>query len=83
MIINLGDLQRAYHARRSLEGRDALRRYLLDGDEPTAAVFILVSRRLYAEGLIDNIGLAVQWIAGVTLAERAALFSAIATGLLR
>jgi hypothetical protein len=58
MIINLAELQRTYRAQLNSERRDALRRYLLDGDDPPAAIFILVSRRLYADGQIDNLGLA-------------------------
>ena len=60
----------------------ALRRYLLDGEEPTAVVFIIVSRALYARGLVDNLGLTAVWIARATIAERAALFSTIMTALL-
>jgi hypothetical protein len=82
MNINLAELQRTYRAQLNSERRDALRRYLLDGDDPPAAIFILVSRRLYADGQIDNLGLASHWIASATVAERAALFTAIATALL-
>jgi hypothetical protein len=82
MIINLAELQRTYRAQLNSERRVALRRYLLENDEPTAAVFILVSRRLYATGEIDNLGLAHHWIASATIAERAALFTAISTALL-
>jgi hypothetical protein len=80
--LNLGNLQRAYHSLQAQERRVALRRYLLENEEPTAAVFVLVSRRLYATGEIDNLGLAHHWIATATVAERAALFSAIVTALL-
>jgi hypothetical protein len=80
--LNLGDLQRSYRAQRNSERRDALRRYLLESEEPTAAVFVLVSRRLYATAEIDNLGLVHHWIASATVAERAALFTAIATALL-
>ena len=82
MLIQLGELQRVYRATQHASRRDALRSYLVDGKAPSAAAFRLVARRLYADGLIDNLGLADLWLATATVAERAALFSAIATGLL-
>jgi hypothetical protein len=82
MNIQLSELQRTYRAQLHASRRDALRSYLIDGDEPTASAFRLVSRRLYADGLIDNLGLAFHWVASASLAERARLFSAITTTLL-
>jgi len=82
MIIALGELQRVYRAKRRSNRRDELRAYLISGEEPSATAFSTVSRFLYATNAIDNLGLADIWIATATVAERAALFSAIATGLL-
>ena len=80
----LSDLQRAYHQNmRGSQRRYELRCYIIDRDEPTANAFCLVSRRLYADGLIDNIGLTASWLDGASLTERASLFSLIATALLR
>jgi len=81
--IPLSDLQRAYHQNtRGSQRRYELRCYII-GDEPTANAFCLVSRRLYADGLIDNLGLTASWLDGASLTERASLFSQIATALLR
>jgi len=81
--IPLSDLQRAYHQNmRGSQRRYELRCYII-GDEPTANAFCLVSRRLYADGLIDNLGLTASWLDGASLTERASLFSLIATALLR
>jgi hypothetical protein len=55
---------------------------LLDRVEPSAAAYQIVSRRLYAEGAIDNLGLADAWIGTASETERATLFSDIATTLL-
>ena len=81
--IPLSDLQRGYHQNmRGSQRRYELRCYII-GDEPTANAFCLVSRRLYADGLIDNLGLTASWLDGASLTERASLFSQIATALLR
>jgi hypothetical protein len=82
MIVRLGDIQRAYRAKQKTRHRVELRKYLLDGAEPSAVAYQTVSRRLYAEGVIDNLGLADIWVATTSLAERAALFSDITTALL-
>jgi hypothetical protein len=55
---------------------------LLDRIEPSAAAYQIVARRLYAEGAIDNLGLADAWIGTASEAERASLFSDIVTALL-
>jgi hypothetical protein len=81
-IVKLAELQRAWRAQRNSGHRVALRRYLIDRTEPSAAAFQIVSRRLYAEGAIDNLGLADAWIGTASEAERALLFSDIATALL-
>jgi hypothetical protein len=77
--INLGDLQRVYRARENRKIRDGLRHYLLGRGEPSPGIFIIVSRRLYANGQIDNLGLSDAWIASSTETERATLFSQIVT----
>jgi hypothetical protein len=82
MMVRLGDIQRVYRAKQKTRHRIELRKYLLDGAEPSAVAYQTVSRRLYAEGVIDNLGLADIWVATASLAERAALFSAIATSML-
>jgi hypothetical protein len=82
MLVQLGELQRAYRARQRGNRRGELRAYLISGEEPSPAAFRLVSRFLYANKQIDNLGLADLWLGTATTAERAALFSAIATGLL-
>jgi hypothetical protein len=80
--VRLGDLQRAYRAKQQINRRHELRRYLIDGGAASAGAFQLASRRLYAEGKIDNLGLCDQWMAGATMTERAGLFSDIVTALL-
>jgi hypothetical protein len=80
--IRLSDLQRAYRSKQNASRRAALRAYLIGGIEPSAAAFRLVSRRLYADGLIDNLGLADIWISTASITERARLFSSICTALL-
>jgi hypothetical protein len=81
-IIRLGDLQRVYRAKQRTNQRHELRRYLIDGGATSASTYRLVSRHLYADGLIDNLGLTDTWIAGASEGERAGLFSDIATALL-
>ena len=81
-IIQLADLQRAYRARQRSRHRAELRKYLLDHVEPSPAAYQIVSRRLYAEGAIDNVGLVDAWLGSATEMERATLFSDIATALL-
>jgi hypothetical protein len=81
-FVNLAEWQRSVRARHGAETRKDLRGFLLENRTPSPAIFVLVSRRLYAEGAIDNLGLAAHWVATATVAERAALFSAIATALL-
>jgi hypothetical protein len=80
-IVLLGDLQRAFRTRQRADRRHQLRDYLLGHGAPSAPIYRLVSRRLYADGLIDNLGLTDSWIAGATEAQRADLYSAIATAL--
>ena len=82
MIVRLGELQRVYRAQQRSRRRHGVRQYLLDGAEPSAAAYQFVSRRLYATGQIDNLGLADIWVGTASPAERAALFSDIATALL-
>jgi hypothetical protein len=81
--VRLGDLQRTYRARQKSEQHHNPRRYLIDGLEPSAATYQIVCRRLYAEGAIDNLGHADTWLLTATEAERATLFSDIATALLK
>ena len=81
-IVQLAELQRAYRAKQRSAHRAELRKYLLDRVEPSAAAYRIVSRRLYAEGAIDNLGLTDAWIGSATGTERATLFSDIATALL-
>jgi SOS response regulatory protein OraA/RecX len=83
MIVRLGDLQAVYRAQARKKRRNELRRYLINRKGPTSGAFNTVARRLYADGLIDNIGLADAWLASASEAERAALFSEIATALLK
>jgi hypothetical protein len=78
--IGLGELQRRYHAACHAAFRDALRGYLFDGTPATADVFIAVSRALYVAGLIDKAGMEDIWPATASVADRAALFSLVATG---
>jgi hypothetical protein len=81
-FVNLAEWQRSARAQQNAVGREDLRGFLLENRAPPPAIFVLVSRRLYADGMIDNLGLTEHWVATATLAERAALFSAIATALL-
>jgi hypothetical protein len=81
--IRLNDLQRAYQNMRATRRRYELRCYLIDRDEPTPNAFCLISRRLYCDGLIDNLGLAQTWLDRASVTERASLFSLISTALLR
>ena len=81
--VAFGELQRIYRARQRGTQRHNLRRYLIDGAEPSTATYQIVSRRLYAEGVIDNLGLVDSWIATATETEHAALFSDLATALLK
>ncbi|MGB9390001.1 MAG: hypothetical protein WCB70_08410 [Xanthobacteraceae bacterium] len=82
-IILLGDLQRAYRAQQTTKQRHDLRRYLLERGATSASTYQLVSPCLYADGAIDNIGLADQWLALAGERDRACLFSEIATALLK
>ncbi|HEX9322912.1 MAG TPA: hypothetical protein VF913_12435 [Xanthobacteraceae bacterium] len=77
---HLGDLQRSYRAARHAAFRIGLRGYLFDGEPAPVDVFIAVSRALYVSGSIDKAGMEETWLAGASEAERAALFSRIATG---
>ncbi len=81
-IIRLGDLQRVYRAQQNAKRRHDLRHYLIHRGASSAAAYRLVSRSLYADGSIDNLGLADQWITRAGERERAELFSRIATALL-
>ena len=81
-IVQLAELQRAYRAKQRSRHRAELRKYLLDRVEPSPAAYQIVSRRLYAEGAIDNVGLVDAWLGSATKTERATLFSDIATALL-
>ena len=56
-IVRLAELQRAYRAKQRSRHRAELREYLLDRIEPSPAAYQTVSRRLYAEGAIDNTAL--------------------------
>ena len=81
-IVQLAELQRAYRAKQRSRHRAELRKYLLDRVEPSPAAYQIVSRRLYAEGAIDNVGLVDAWLGSATETERATLFTDIATALL-
>jgi hypothetical protein len=81
-IVRLAELQRAWRAQQNGNRRTDLRRYLIDRGASSAATYQLVSRRLYAEGAIDNLGLADHWIDTASESERASLFSDIATALI-
>ena len=83
VVISLGELQRQWRSGQRLARRRELRRYLIEGRGPTSAAFNTVAPRLYADGQIDNLGLAEQWIAGASETERAVLFSEIATAFLK
>src|SRR5262249_4325182 len=76
------DDRRAHRADRRLRGEGG-RTYLISRKGPSSAAFNTVARRLNADGLVDNLGLADQWIARASERERAALFSEIATALLK
>lgn len=78
-IVQLGDLQRVYRARQNAGQPVELQQYLLDRANPSGSIYQLVSRRLYASGLIDNLGLTDCWIVSASEAERATLFSEIVT----
>jgi hypothetical protein len=82
-IALLGDLQRAYHARQRTKIRTELHRYLIDGDVSSAPAYRLVSRRLYVDGAIDNLGVTDFYLAGTSEGERARLFSENATSILK
>jgi len=79
MIVHLGDLQRVYNKMRLAQIRTELRIYLIDRSEASAAAFRLVSRALYADSRIDNLGLTDVWVLSASESERAALFTRIAT----
>jgi hypothetical protein len=81
-VIQLGDLQQAYRAKQRSNQRHELRHYLLNGGATSASTFQLVSRYLYAAGMVDNLGLTDSWIDTASEIERANLFSDIATALL-
>jgi hypothetical protein len=81
-IVRLDDLQRAWRAQQNSKHRTDLRRYLIDRGASSAATYQLVSRRLYAEGAIDNLGLCDAWIDTASETERASLFSDIATAMI-
>ena len=81
-IIRLADLQRAYRAKQRSNQRHELRHYLINRGATSASTYRLVSRRLYADGLIDNLGLTDSWIASASEADRAGLFSDIVRALL-
>ena len=81
-IIRLGDLQRVYRAKQRSNRRHQLRDYLLNRGAASASTYQLVSRRLYADGLIDNLGLTDTWLTCASETERAGLFSDICTALL-
>jgi hypothetical protein len=82
-VIHLGDLQRAYRKMRLAQIRLELRIYLIERSAASAAAYRLVSRALYADSRIDNIGLTDVWVLTATEGERAALFARIATSQLR
>ena len=81
--INLGDLQRQWRTQNNKNMRRDLRRYLVERRGPSSAAFNMVARSLYVAGLVDNFGLADQWLAGASEKERAMLFSELATSLLK
>jgi len=83
VVILLAELQRRWRSgRRDARCRE-LRQYLVERKAPTSAAFNTVARRLYADGLIDNLGLADSWLAHASERERATLFSEIATAFLK
>jgi hypothetical protein len=81
-VILLADLQRQWRSGQRNARRRDLRSYLIERKGPTSAAFNTVARRLYADGLIDNLGLCDSWLAVASEAERASLFSEIATAFL-
>ena len=82
-VVLLADLQRQWRSGRGDARRRELRQYLVERKAPTSAAFVTVARRLYADGLIDNLGLADSWLARASERERATLFSQIATAFLK
>jgi hypothetical protein len=82
-VIHLSELQRQWRSGQRNARRRDLRKYLIERRGPTSAAYLTVARRLYADGLVDNLGLADQWIARASERERAVLFSEIATALLK
>jgi hypothetical protein len=82
-IIKLGDLQRKWRSGQRRARRHDLQQYIIERQGPSSAAFNTVARRLYADGLIDNLGLADSWLAGASEPERAALFSEIAAAFLK
>jgi hypothetical protein len=79
MIVRLDDLERMYRARENARHRVELRSFILDRADPSAPIYQLVSRRLCATGLIDNLGLTDCWIDSASETERATPFSEIVT----
>ena len=55
---------------------------MVDGETPKGSTYQLVSNHLYASGAVDKHGMADAWIDTATEAERATLFSDIATALI-
>jgi hypothetical protein len=82
-ILQLGDLQRTWRAQRRSSRRVELRQYLIERAAPSATVYQIVSRRLYADGSVDNLGLTDAWIETASERERGRLFSQIASDLLK
>ena len=83
MVVLLADLQHRWRSGQRNARRRELRQYLVERQGPTSAAFNTVARRLYADGLIDNLGLADSWLAHASERERATLFSEIATAFLK
>jgi hypothetical protein len=77
---SFAEVQRRYRATQAAAFRDSLRGYLFDDAPATAAVFAAVARALYAAGLIDKLGMEDIWLATASVADRAALFTLVATG---
>jgi hypothetical protein len=82
-IVHLSDLPAAFRAQQRSKRRHDLRHYLIGHGDPSAPAYQTVPRRLYADGLIDNLGLTDAWFFAATEAERATLSSQIATALLK
>jgi hypothetical protein len=78
--VPLGELQRLYIGGRNAAFCNQLRSFLFDGVPATSAVYAAVSHHLYATGLIDKHGLEAVWLSTATEADRALVFSRIATG---